>query len=106
RRGDDHRGRGLPRDHDLAATGRYGRDPDRGRRRQLSIGKASIMKANKFFLAARHAHPSEAPIETMAEDTSEGQQMRTAAVQLPFKAELPSLTGATAWLNSAPLSAA
>ena len=29
RRGYDHRGRGLPRDHDLAATGRRGDDPER-----------------------------------------------------------------------------
>src|SRR5437764_1094986 len=34
RLGEDHRGRGLPRDHDLAATDRHGRDPCRGCRRQ------------------------------------------------------------------------
>src|SRR5215218_6118029 len=34
RRGYDHRGQGLPHDHDLAATGCHGRDPDRGRRRR------------------------------------------------------------------------
>jgi thiol-disulfide isomerase/thioredoxin len=64
------------------------------------------MKANKLLLAARHARASGAPIETAASDTSEGQQMTPAAVQLPFKAELPSLGGATAWLNSPPLSVA
>jgi thiol-disulfide isomerase/thioredoxin len=42
------------------------------------------MKANKLLLAARHP----------------------AAVQLPIEGELPSLGGATAWLNSPPLSAA
>ena len=42
------------------------------------------MKANKLLLAARHP----------------------AAVQLPIEGELPSFSGATAWLNSAPLSAA
>jgi thiol-disulfide isomerase/thioredoxin len=42
------------------------------------------MKANKLFLAARHP----------------------AAVPLPIEGELPSLGGATAWLNSPPLSAA
>ena len=34
--GDDHRGRGLPRDHDFAATGRYRCDPERNRCRQRS----------------------------------------------------------------------
>jgi thiol-disulfide isomerase/thioredoxin len=42
------------------------------------------MKANKLLLAARHP----------------------AAVHLPMEGELPSLGGATAWLNSPPLSAA
>jgi thiol-disulfide isomerase/thioredoxin len=42
------------------------------------------MKANKLLLAARHP----------------------AAVQLPIEGELPSFSGATAWLNSPPLSAA
>ena len=42
------------------------------------------MKANKLLLAARHP----------------------AAVQLPIEGEMPSLGGATAWLNSPPLSAA
>jgi thiol-disulfide isomerase/thioredoxin len=64
------------------------------------------MKANRLLLAARYARASGAPIETFAEDTSEGQQMTPVAVQLPFKAELPSLGGATAWLNSPPLSVA
>jgi cytochrome P450 len=41
------------------------------------------------LLKVRHARASGAPIETFAEDTSEGQQMISAAVQLPFKAELP-----------------
>src|SRR5258708_32531920 len=41
------------------------------------------MKANKLLLAARHP----------------------AAVPLPVEGELPSLSGATAWLNSPPLSA-
>jgi thiol-disulfide isomerase/thioredoxin len=42
----------------------------------------------------------------MAGDTSEGQQVTPTEVQLPFEAELPSLSGATAWLNSPPLAAA
>jgi thiol-disulfide isomerase/thioredoxin len=43
-----------------------------------------MMKINKLLLAARHP----------------------AAVQLPIEGEMPSLGGATAWLNSPPLSAA
>src|ERR1700746_1367778 len=42
------------------------------------------MKINKLLLAARHP----------------------AAIHLPIEGELPSLSGATAWLNSSPLSAA
>src|SRR5256885_4343834 len=42
------------------------------------------MKINKLLLAARHP----------------------AAIQLPIEGELPSLSGATAWVNSPPLSAA
>src|SRR5713226_6017055 len=64
------------------------------------------MKPNQLSLAARHARASGAPIETVAKDESEAQQMTPAAVQLPFEAELPSLGGATEWLNSPPLTAA
>src|SRR5947209_5906424 len=63
------------------------------------------MKINQFLHAARHARAREAPIEASTEDTSVGQQMRPAAVPLPFEAEMPSLSGATAWLNSPPHSA-
>jgi thiol-disulfide isomerase/thioredoxin len=61
------------------------------------------MKIHQFLLNARHARTSEAPIETMAEDTSEVQRVTP---ELPFETELPSLSGATAWLNSPPLTAA
>src|SRR5437588_2885641 len=64
------------------------------------------MNIHQFLINARHARASEAPVETFAEDTSEGQQMTPAAVPLPFEGELPSLGDATAWLNSPPLSAA
>src|SRR6266536_6025269 len=42
----------------------------------------------------------------MAEDSSEGQQVTPTAIRLSFEAEMPSLGGATAWLNSPPLSVA
>jgi thiol-disulfide isomerase/thioredoxin len=64
------------------------------------------MNIRQFFLNVKHARTSEAPIETVVEDTSEAQQMTPTAVPLPFEGELPSLNGATAWLNSPPLSAA
>jgi thiol-disulfide isomerase/thioredoxin len=64
------------------------------------------MNIHHFLHNARHAQASEAPLETVAEDTDEEQQVPPAAIQLPFEAEMPSLSGATAWLNSPPLSAA
>jgi thiol-disulfide isomerase/thioredoxin len=64
------------------------------------------MNIHQFLFNARHARANGAPIETMAEDISYGQQMTPTAVPLPFDGELPSLSGATAWLNSPPLSAA
>ena len=64
------------------------------------------MNIHQFLRNARHALAGEAPIETGAEDTSGGQQMTLAAVQLSIEGDLPSFSGATAWLNSPPLSAA
>src|SRR5947209_1096667 len=52
--------------------------------RHPSRGKACMMNINKLLLATRHP----------------------AAIHLPIEGELPSLSGATAWLNSPPLSAA
>jgi thiol-disulfide isomerase/thioredoxin len=45
-------------------------------------------------------------METAARNTGEAQQVAPAEVPLPFEANFPSLAGATAWLNSPPLSAA
>jgi thiol-disulfide isomerase/thioredoxin len=64
------------------------------------------MNIQQFWRNARHARTSETPIETRAEDTGEAQQVAPAAIRLPFEANMPSLGGATAWLNSPPLSAA
>jgi thiol-disulfide isomerase/thioredoxin len=64
------------------------------------------MKANKFFFNARHTHASGTSVETAAEDTGAAQQVTPAAIQLPFEANIPSLSGATAWLNSPPLTEA
>jgi thiol-disulfide isomerase/thioredoxin len=64
------------------------------------------MKANPLLLAAILAGAVGVPIETLAEDKGEVQQMTPAAVQLPIEGELPSLGSATGWLNSPPLTAA
>src|SRR6266849_2554218 len=47
-----------------------------------------------------------APLETIAKNKSATQHMTTAALQLPNEGELPTLGGATEWLNSQPLTAA
>jgi thiol-disulfide isomerase/thioredoxin len=64
------------------------------------------MKANQLLLAAILASAIGAAIEALAQDKSAIQQMAPAAVQLPIEGELPSLGGATGWLNSQPLTAA
>src|SRR5882724_8181156 len=64
------------------------------------------MKANQLLLAAILASAIAAPIVTLAEDKRVVQQMTPAAVRLPIEGELPSLGGATGWLNSPPLTAA
>ncbi len=47
-----------------------------------------------------------APSETLAEDMGMVGQMTSSAVYLPVEGDLPSLDGATGWLNSPPLTAA
>ena len=64
------------------------------------------MKAHKLLLAAILASATVIPIATLAEDKSVAQQTTPAAVKLPIEGELPSLGGATEWLNSPPLTAA
>jgi len=72
----------------------------------MSIPKAFIMKANQVLLAAILASAIGAPSETLAEDRKMAQHMTFAAAQLPIEGEFPSLGGATAWLNSPPLTPA
>ena len=67
--------------------------------------KVSIMKASRLLLAIL-ASAIAAPIEPLAQDKSAAQQMKPPAIQLSIKGELPSLGGATGWLNSQPLTAA
>ncbi len=71
-----------------------------------TLWKAFIMKANQLLLTAMLASAIGAPIETLAQDKSVVQKVMPAAVRLPIEGELPSLGGATRWLNSPPLTTA
>jgi thiol-disulfide isomerase/thioredoxin len=64
------------------------------------------MKAHKLMLATILATAIGIPIATLAEDKSVAQQTSPATAKLPIEGELPSLGGATEWLNSPPLTAA
>jgi thiol-disulfide isomerase/thioredoxin len=56
------------------------------------------MKANNVFLAALLAGAVAAPTAALAEDKT-----GVASLKLPIEGEMPSLDGATGWLNSPPL---
>jgi thiol-disulfide isomerase/thioredoxin len=71
-----------------------------------TLSKALIVKANKLLLAAILVSAIEAPIETLAQEKSMVQPMTPPRAQLPIEGELPSLGGATGWLNSPPLTPA
>ena len=64
------------------------------------------LTTNQLLLAAIFASAIAAPIVTLAEDKRVVQQMTPGAVHLPIEGELPSLGGATEWLNSQALTAA
>jgi thiol-disulfide isomerase/thioredoxin len=64
------------------------------------------MKAGPLLLAAMLVSAIVAPIEIQAEDKRMVHQMMPSAVPLPVEGELPSLGGASGWLNSPPLTAA
>jgi thiol-disulfide isomerase/thioredoxin len=64
------------------------------------------MKTSPLLLAAILVGAIGVSIEALAEDRKMAQPMTTTMVQLPIEGELPSLSGATAWLNSPPLTAA
>jgi thiol-disulfide isomerase/thioredoxin len=63
------------------------------------------MKTNQLLLAALLVSAVAAPSESLAEEKNMAQQMTPARVQLPVEGDLPSLGGATGWLNSPPLTA-
>ena len=64
------------------------------------------MKAYQLLLAAILAGVIGAPMDDLAADKSAARQMTPAAAQLPIEGEMPSLGGATGWLNSQPLTPA
>jgi thiol-disulfide isomerase/thioredoxin len=64
------------------------------------------MKAPQLLLATIIAAVVGSPIVAFSDDTTVVQRITGAAVQLPIQGELPSLGGATGWLNSQPLTAA
>ena len=64
------------------------------------------MRANLLLHAVLLAGVVGASSDTAPEDGNMGQQMTRAAVSLPVEGEMPSLDGATTWLNSPPLTPA
>ncbi len=61
------------------------------------------MKVLHVLVAATLAGASAAPLPTSAEEARVAQQSPTPAIPLPIEGRMPSLRGATAWLNSPPL---
>ena len=71
-------------------------------RRRL-LGTAALMFAAGQFGMIGAAHAQSGTTPPAHQPAIEGQQMSPASVQLPIEGELPSLGGATGWLNSQPL---
>ena len=63
------------------------------------------MKAKQVLVVAIAAAAIAAPFDALAEETAVTRQARS-TLRLPIEGTLPSLAGATAWLNSPPLSPA
>jgi thiol-disulfide isomerase/thioredoxin len=64
------------------------------------------MKANRMLLAAVLASAIGAALPIQAEEKGMPPQITSARAQQPIEGELPSLAGATGWLNSPPLTPA
>jgi hypothetical protein len=64
------------------------------------------MDLKQLVLAGLHARAGGVPVAAFVEDSGGGQQMMPAAVLLPSEGRMPALVGATAWLNSPPLTLA
>jgi hypothetical protein len=64
------------------------------------------MKTRRLVFAAMLASAIGATTWTLADERSVGHQVTLASLPLPVEGEIPSLGGATEWLNSEPLTAA
>ncbi len=62
------------------------------------------MRAIELLVVGIFAGAAATPLETLAEEKGMAKQEASTALQLPSEGVLPSLGGATAWLNSGPLS--
>jgi thiol-disulfide isomerase/thioredoxin len=62
-----------------------------------------MIKTNKFWHAALDALAGDGPGEAFVDTKSDAPDMAAGTVRLPIEGELPSLDGATTWLNSPPL---
>ena len=74
-----------------------------------AVSSSATRRSCQLLLAAILAGAMGVPIETVAEGKSVVHQLTPAAVQsrpIPIEGELPSLGGATEWLNARPLTAA
>ena len=105
----DHHGRHRSQS---AAGSAAGLCPGGGRRRRLLIERGDALggihhetQASSCLQRCSPA-PSESPIDTSAAETNAVPRAMPVAINLPVEGSLPSLAGATAWLNSPPLTAA
>ena len=83
-------------------------DIDHQRRRALGTATATVAGIALASIAASRRWPTRLgnPTDTSARDRSMVQRMTRHAARLPVEGEMPSLAGATGWLNSQPLTAA
>jgi thiol-disulfide isomerase/thioredoxin len=68
--------------------------------------EAIVTKAHHILLAAILAGAIGSPVKASAKNDNFIQKVASAAAKLPVEGKFPSLTGATEWLNSQPLTAA
>jgi len=83
-------------------------DIDHHRRRALGTAAATVAGIALAGIAAGRRWPARigSPTDTSAKDKSMAQHMTRGTTRLPIEGEMPSLAGATEWLNSQPLTAA
>ena len=82
------------------------KDINLDRRRFLGNAAMTIAAAQLGMIGSADAQSSKEKPAGLPTITAGTQQMKRGAVQLPIEGELPSLSGATGWLNSPALTAA